>query len=140
MFSAFPEALPGVGLLLLRGAVAALWLTLDAQLLEDWNHLAAFARFSALFTAGSVILLLAGYLTPFASAGVGIGCLAATLKFLWPPLTESCLLDSNVVFAFVEVVTVSVICLGPGAFSVDARLFGRREIVIDGRSGSSSIS
>jgi len=28
------------------------------------------------------------------------------------------------------VIAIGLICLGPGAFSLDARLFGRREITI----------
>jgi hypothetical protein len=28
------------------------------------------------------------------------------------------------------VLAAAVLCLGPGAFSVDARLFGRREVII----------
>jgi uncharacterized membrane protein YphA (DoxX/SURF4 family) len=31
-------------------------------------------------------------------------------------------------------IALAVICLGPGAFSLDARLFGRREIIIPARS------
>jgi hypothetical protein len=32
--------------------------------------------------------------------------------------------------ALSAVIALAVICLGPGALSLDARLFGRREIII----------
>jgi hypothetical protein len=36
---------------------------------------------------------------------------------------------------FLAVLSVSVAMLGPGAWSVDARLFGRKRFDIDGRKG-----
>jgi hypothetical protein len=40
------------------------------------------------------------------------------------------LVDTPTVGVFVLVMTAALILLGPGAFSVDSYLFGRREIVI----------
>jgi hypothetical protein len=37
----------------------------------------------------------------------------------------------------VTVISIALVCLGPGAFSLDARLFGRREIIIPDSASSS---
>lgn len=72
--------------------------------------------------------LLAGLLTPFACIVVGLcaACVALSGLEAGAPLT---LADgSSLLF---EVVTAAALILtGPGAFSLDARLFGRREIII----------
>jgi hypothetical protein len=34
------------------------------------------------------------------------------------------------------VMAIAVVCLGAGAFSLDSRLFGRREIIIPARSSN----
>lgn len=59
--------------------------------------------------------LVAGFMTPAAAV------VAAAIALLY---------DAPSVVA---AVAVALALLGPGAFSVDARLFGRREIVIDER-------
>jgi hypothetical protein len=40
---------------------------------------------------------------------------------------------TNVGFAFIMIIGIALACLGPGAFSLDARRYGRREIVIPQR-------
>ena len=72
--------------------------------------------------------LLVGFLTPLASL------LAATVAFghtlAWFPMAGSNLFDDRVaVFEWI-VMAAAVALLGPGAFSIDAYLFGRHEIVI----------
>ncbi len=69
------------------------------------------------------VLILVGFLTPFAAAWMA-GALAV-LQVTAPPadlngLSVLLLISGGAALAL----------LGPGAFSVDARLFGRREIVI----------
>ncbi len=39
--------------------------------------------------------------------------------------------------AFTGVIAVALLCLGPGAYSIDARRHGRREIIIPARTRSS---
>ena len=40
------------------------------------------------------------------------------------------LFDAKLSLIFAGIMTVAIVFLGPGAFSLDARLFGRREIII----------
>ncbi len=65
----------------------------------------------------SGLLLLLGLWTPVA------GIVAALLE-AWLALTS----DRFVTHFVVAIVAVSLIALGPGAWSIDARLFGRRRI------------
>jgi len=67
-------------------------------------------------------LLLIGFLTPAAAAGA-IGL------WLFPGRTSN-LFAGGFSEAFALAILLSLIMLGPGAFSIDARLFGRREIII----------
>jgi uncharacterized membrane protein YphA (DoxX/SURF4 family) len=72
--------------------------------------------------------LLAGFLTPVAGVIVALGALGAALSVLPPPASN--LLDAKLSLIFAGIITVAIVFLGPGAFSMDARLFGRREIII----------
>ena len=74
------------------------------------------------------VLLLAGLVTPIAGAvvavmGVGVG--TSVLPSCARPL-----FSSGVTVIFAATILVAITVLGPGAHSVDARLFGRREIII----------
>jgi uncharacterized membrane protein YphA (DoxX/SURF4 family) len=73
-------------------------------------------------------LLLIGFLTPFAAAVVGAGAAGVVLSIL-PACTPN-LFDSKPALIFGLTMLLTVIGAGPGRFSVDARVFGRREIII----------
>ena len=73
-------------------------------------------------------LLLAGFLTPIAAAMIGAGAVAVGLSLL-PPASPN-FFDSRSSLVFAVTMLVAIAGLGPGAFSVDARIFGRREIII----------
>jgi hypothetical protein len=114
LFSTFPCGPPGVGLILVR-AVAAIpllytGLAISSSFPERWDVVAAAA---ALF-------LLIGLWTPLAGALMTVAevCLAiAHPAAAWPHLQ----------FA---VLGTALALLGPGGCSLDARLFGRKEIQI----------
>ena len=74
------------------------------------------------------VLLVAGFLTPIAGATVVAGGVAVAISLL--PVCTPNLFDSRSAAVFGLTMLLSVIGLGPGAFSVDARMFGRREIII----------
>ncbi|HEY6851203.1 MAG TPA: hypothetical protein VI320_33955 [Terracidiphilus sp.] len=69
-----------------------------------------------------------GFVTPAASA-------AATVGYLTAGVASFLMTDGNnhigPVAAFnLAAISAALVLLGPGAFSIDARLFGRREIII----------
>jgi len=76
--------------------------------------------------------LLAGILTPIAGLLAGFGAIGCGFSFLPSPAVSN-LIDSKLVVLLIAIVAAAIVCLGPGAFSVDARLFGRREIIIPRR-------
>lgn len=123
-FSTFPAGLPGFGLLLLRTALAA---TVFAQIGKLINEQATpplsivFAEIAAI--AGGAFLLL-GFLTPVVAGLLFAGGFAAAF-FFYPSFAQALFSPFNQII----VLSAVVILLGPGAFSLDAVLFGRREII-----------
>jgi uncharacterized membrane protein YphA (DoxX/SURF4 family) len=73
-------------------------------------------------------LLLIGFLTPVACILTQLISTAVALSFL--PSTMFDLPDGRPTTLFLFVMAVAILLLGPGAFSMDARWFGRREVVI----------
>ena len=82
------------------------------------------------FAAGAA--LLAGILTPIAGLVTGLGAIGCGFSLLPSPAVSN-LPDSKLAVVLIAIVAAAIVCLGPGAFSVDAHLFGRREIIIPRR-------
>jgi uncharacterized membrane protein YphA (DoxX/SURF4 family) len=133
-FSTFPDGLPGVGLLLLRAAAGAALLFQGAAYLADSNDLRLATLGVAFLTIASGALLLVGYLTPFAAIAAGL--ISVCGGFSWLPAANLDLFENRLTAGLATVIAVSLACLGPGAFSLDARLFGRHEIIIPNTSPS----
>jgi uncharacterized membrane protein YphA (DoxX/SURF4 family) len=72
--------------------------------------------------------LLIGFLTPVAGVVVGLGALGIGFSIFAAPTPN--LFDARLSAIFAGIMTVAIVLLGPGAYSLDARLFGRREIII----------
>ena len=72
--------------------------------------------------------LLVGFLTPVAGALVGLSTLGMGLA--WFPAAARNLFDAKLPTVFAVIMSAAIVFLGPGSHSVDARLFGRREIII----------
>ena len=81
----------------------------------------------ALLTVASGALLLTGYLTRLAAI---VAVLAGVVICSWFAAPTVDVLETRLTAALATVIAAAVVCLGPGAFSLDARLFGRREIII----------
>lgn len=116
LFSSFANGWPGRGLLLQRLLTAAvLFYSAIAHLGQAIPIASTVLRMTG---AGAGILLLVGLWTPV------IGALVAVLE-LWIAFTVAA---NPLTHIMVAILAATLAMIGPGAWSVDARLFGRKRI------------
>ena len=132
-YSTFPARWQGLGLLLLRSALGVTLIVQSASALVDSQGLTVGAWAGCLLELASGTSLLIGFLTPAAVifavlVHVGIG-------LSWFPVPADVFLKSGPLTADLVIMAIACAFLGPGAFSLDARLFGRRKIIIPRSSG-----
>ena len=129
-FSGFPTGLPGLALLLLRLVVGGATGS-QAWLLIAADHGAANATVViALLAFVTGLALIIGFMTPIASALLSAGGLLLTVDSSVTGLLL--LFESGMACLEFIVMSVALIPLGPGALSLDARLYGRREVNMNG--------
>jgi uncharacterized membrane protein YphA (DoxX/SURF4 family) len=129
-FSGFPIGYPGFALLLLRLVVGGA-ASSQAWLLIAANH-GAVNMSVVVALLGFVIglALIIGLMTPIAGVLLAAGALFLTVD---PGvLGHLSLFESGMARLEFIVMSVALILLGPGTFSLDARLYGRREIDVNG--------
>jgi uncharacterized membrane protein YphA (DoxX/SURF4 family) len=116
-----------VGLLLLRAAAGIVLLVQGMSLLVDGNDSILKNSIIALLAVASGVSLMFGFMTPFGSVLATL--LNALIALSWLPQEVSSVVQTKQA-GLVAVIATALALLGPGAFSIDSRLFGRREIVI----------
>jgi|SRR5277367_1807317 len=119
LFSTFPNSWPGCGLLLLRLAAALPLVLGPTPQLASASNARQFALQVVVQGVGG--LLVIGLWTPFSAA-------LQLIVESWSTISTGILDQSHIASA---VIGLSLTMLGPGAWSVDARLFGRRRIDIN---------
>jgi uncharacterized membrane protein YphA (DoxX/SURF4 family) len=117
LFSTFPEGWPGTGLVFLR-AVAAIPCVQQGIAGLLTSRLPALVILQ-LVTAGAAALLLVGLWTPVVGVLIAVAELCQAFFSADPSL-----------HIMLAALGAALAMLGPGAWSVDARLFGRKRIKI----------
>ena len=116
LFSTFAEGWPGAGLLLQRVLTSAILLYCGA------SHLLGSARLAPslpyLIAAVAGILLLLGLWTPV--AGITIATVEVWISLAWPANWLIAILLAGL--------GATVAMIGPGLWSIDARLYGRKHL------------
>jgi uncharacterized membrane protein YphA (DoxX/SURF4 family) len=127
-FSTFPGGWPGAGLLLLRAVAGTAAVAQGGSCFVDGVEPTATAWALAGLAVLSGLGLVAGFLTPGAAAGVCLSTLAIAAASTRP--VGASLAGHWETAWLVAADGLALAMLGPGTHSVDAWLFGRREIVI----------
>ena len=120
LFSTFPNGWPGCGLLLLRVACGAPLLVIGSAKL--WGGPVDAAFWIELCSCLTALLTLAGLWTPVAASSQAVlQCVLAFVggTFEWGHLA-------------LAITDISLVMLGPGSSSIDARLYGRKRIDLGG--------
>lgn len=116
LFSTFPNSWPGAGLVILRFAAGFSLFGVDYMASGFGDVATVLLCCAALAVA---VLLLLGFGTPFAALGeavIQVGIMTLERRY-----------NSSAVIA--TALGLALAMLGPGAWSLDARVFGRKRIV-----------
>jgi hypothetical protein len=126
LFSTFAASWPGIGLLLMRLVVGSVLILRAGS--ELWTDPPIQTTLTSVSLTASGLLLIAGLWTPLTGALVAVMEIWAILTMGEDPLV--CLLAGTIGGALAM--------LGPGRWSLDARLFGWKRIEAPPRRSSSS--
>jgi putative oxidoreductase len=117
LFSTFPGGLPGAGLLLLRLSAAVPMIVCGVAEISASPQSVSLLLTDAALVSG--VMILVGLWTPVAA-------LVATFLQLWIVFSRTGFNGTPILLASLA---ASLVMLGPGAWSIDARIFGRRRII-----------
>jgi putative oxidoreductase len=118
LYSTFPAGKPGVGLLLLRLAAGCSLIVERIQMMLPTPTFPLWEIHVALIIIGICICL--GFWTPILAGIEGVGELLMMA-------TNPARYESHLLLA---VLGISLAMLGPGAWSIDALIFGRKRIMV----------
>jgi len=116
LFSTFADGLPGGGILLLRLLAGSALINRGIAAWSAGAHANLF--FLQILTAAAGLLIVGGLWTPV--VGVLTGVAELWLAFTQPETQWLAILLAGIVIA--------VAMIGPGAWSIDARLYGRKQL------------
>jgi uncharacterized membrane protein YphA (DoxX/SURF4 family) len=122
LYSMFPQGGPGVGLLLLRIATAAMFFLNVTNRFDFYSPTVHWVILSLIALIS--LSLCVGFLTSILAV---VACVAAVANLF---LSYQ---QGNVIYIFRILTAAALFFLGPGGYSVDAKLFGLRVTVVPPR-------
>ncbi|MBS1795859.1 MAG: hypothetical protein JSS81_24345 [Acidobacteria bacterium] len=135
-YTTFPDGITGVGLLLLRIAAGVatilyggiLLMSLDSVKHSQYSYLSCLVLSLALIFGGGLLIL--GGIMPFAAIGIAV-CMVIEVYFRFVRMSPLQVNGFGLTGLLLLLsILIALALLGPGAYSIDARLFGRRRIFI----------
>ncbi len=126
----FPGGSVAAGLLMLRAAIGLI------AILQGWAYLKFGSQTTLRASVGSLLILcgvvlVIGLFTDVAAVGIAFAAICTQLS--WLPSPAPNFFETASPAILVEVVAIALVLIGPGAWSVDSRRFGFREIAIPRR-------
>jgi uncharacterized membrane protein YphA (DoxX/SURF4 family) len=128
MISTFPDGISGLGLLILRSALGIALALGALTYLHDRNNGSPVIVTVILLMVLTALLIVIGYRTRITAIAGMAAMVAGMMSCTGEPVFEK--LDIWTMEVFAIAIAAAIACVGPGVFSLDSRLFGRREIVI----------
>jgi uncharacterized membrane protein YphA (DoxX/SURF4 family) len=130
--------MPGFGLLVLRATTCIALVACGVIHFIAWQEESVLILTVAALSSICGLLLLLGLFNRLA-CGLGVLIsLGTALGLIHVPVVN--VLSAKVSAVFTAVIAVALLCLGPGAYSLDAPRHGHREIIIPARPHSSDDS
>lgn len=125
LYSTFPSGFPGVGLLLLRVGMGLILLVQSYTSLLGTQNASYALCVLALIASAMGIFFILGLLTPLVAL---FSVLAGAALELWHPSWNPYPTGLSALSPLI--IAIAITFVGPGAFSLDARFFGRRRVIV----------
>ena len=131
LFSSYPDGMLGVGLLLFRLIIGVMTIVFAIRWIAGAGDRSPYVWVIGVVTAACGAMLVLGLMTLIAGVTASASILAITLS----AAALSSLLESGsaVLNLVTAILALGLALTGPGAFSLEGRLYGRREIVVPPR-------
>jgi len=129
-FFLFPARGSGLALLGLRVMSGIAAIAVGAAYADGWS-ISGYSRIAGVILLIDGLLLVLGLFTRI--AGIVAPLFACAAAFHWLLPVSPWFVEIRAVAVPFAVISLSLVALGPGAYSIDARLFGRKQLRIPPR-------